>query len=67
MKGELSEEDKALVKHIFNAYELIKVQPGQKGTIVCPACKGELEWRRASGNGHVWAKCKTENCLSWME
>lgn len=66
-KKELSEEDKALIGYIGDAYELIRQQPGQKGVIVCPACKGELEWRRASVNGHVSAKCKTKNCLSWME
>jgi hypothetical protein len=37
------------------------------GTIECPICKGELVVRHAACNGHIWAKCKTEGCVSWVE
>ena len=38
------------------------------GIEVCPQCGGKLHWTRAiSYNGHVHAKCETENCLAWME
>lgn len=38
------------------------------GKMLCPICnKGELYYSRASYNGHVHARCSTENCVSWME
>jgi hypothetical protein len=36
-------------------------------TVECPVCKGKLVMTIASVNGHVWGKCKTKGCLSWME
>ena len=35
--------------------------------IECPACKGRLHLSQAAYNGHVWGKCETEGCVSWME
>jgi len=35
--------------------------------IECPACKGRLLLSQAAYNGHVWGKCETEGCVSWME
>lgn len=37
------------------------------GTLECPVCKGKLHVRHAGYNGHVWAKCETEDCVSWIE
>jgi len=37
----------------------------QSGHVECPSCGGELGYSRASGNGHIWAKCKCG--LGWME
>ena len=39
---------------------------GATGVIECPACKGELSYSISGYNGHVWGKCKTDKCLSWM-
>jgi len=39
----------------------------QRGTIPCPKCGETMHWRRASYNGHVWAKCETEDCIAWIE
>lgn len=38
-------------------------------TIDCPACGGikTLSMTIAASNGHVYAHCKTEGCVSWME
>jgi hypothetical protein len=37
------------------------------GSITCPVCgSGTLNYTRAF-NGHVHAKCSTENCVAWME
>jgi len=38
-----------------------------KGIEECPACGGKLHMSHAAYNGHVWGKCETEGCLSWME
>ncbi len=38
-----------------------------QGVIECPLCKGKLHYTVAACNGHIWGKCETENCLSWMQ
>ncbi len=55
------------IKHILEAYKIITPLKENRGKIECPKCKGELNYSRAKSNGHVWGKCKTENCLSWMQ
>lgn len=38
------------------------------GTIPCPACgTGTVSWSRARSNGHIYARCSTPDCASWME
>lgn len=36
-------------------------------TIKCPVCGGALTLSQSSYNGHVWGRCKTKGCVSWME
>lgn len=38
-----------------------------KGVETCPICQGRLHLSHAAYNSHVWGKCETENCLSWIE
>jgi hypothetical protein len=38
-----------------------------QGVEVCPVCQGRLHLSITAYNGHVWGKCDTEDCLSWME
>lgn len=40
---------------------------GGSGEIECPVCSGELQFSVSSYNLHVHGKCKTENCLCFME
>lgn len=41
---------------------------GCDGSLPCPICKtGRLHYSRAGYNGHIHARCSTENCVSWME
>lgn len=41
---------------------------GGKGQIVCPVCKtGELHYTVAGYNGHIWGRCTTKECVSWMQ
>jgi hypothetical protein len=44
-------------------------EPGKNGVIDCPACgnKDCLQFSRSSYNGHIHARCNTEDCVSWME
>lgn len=51
---------------IFNAVQLIRKTKQQSGHVECPKCKSELHFSVAKSNGHIWAKCKTERCLSWI-
>lgn len=39
------------------------------GTINCPICRRKdcLSFHRAGSNGHIWARCSTPNCVSWIE
>ncbi|QHH99207.1 hypothetical protein [Acinetobacter dispersus] len=62
-------------EHIVIAREAITDKHGaQKPTqniqdsIDCPICKtGELNYRISSYNGHIHAKCTTDECVCWME
>lgn len=39
-----------------------------QGEMLCPACKtGTLSYERSSYNGHVCARCSTDDCVRWME
>ena len=38
----------------------------KRGIIECPMCKGKLHYSISGFNGHIWGKCETEGCLSWM-
>lgn len=42
---------------------------GSSGSIDCPVCDGAetLQYSRSSYNGHIHARCSTDDCVSWME
>lgn len=54
------------IDFIMKALQEIKQKPKDRGSIICPECGGKLNYSRAKSNGHVWGKCETPNCLSWM-
>ena len=33
----------------------------------CPNCGKRLRYAVAASNGHMWARCDTEGCASWIE
>lgn len=37
------------------------------GKLDCPKCSKPLHWSKAQCNGHVWGRCETPDCVSWME
>ena len=45
----------------------LKKGHGGNGTCECPVCHGVLHFSVASYNGHLWGKCETEGCMSWMQ
>lgn len=44
-----------------------KYPRGKAEIIECPKCKGKLHLTQSAYNGHVWGKCETEGCVSWIE
>ena len=44
-----------------------KEPANKQGVIECPECKGRLHLSQSAYNGHVWGKCETAGCVSWME
>lgn len=54
---------------IVDFLELGGVAKGEdaNGVIDCPVCGGKLGFSRAGCNGHIWARCSTDNCVAWME
>lgn len=46
-----------------------KEQKGKNwlGVIKCPVCEGKLHVSHAACNGHVHARCETQDCVAWME
>ena len=55
----------AIVEHLGGSWT--KGAPGASGEIPCPICGGTLRFSRAGYNGHIHARCTTENCVAWME
>lgn len=58
---------KAIVEHLGGPWK--KGMAGVGGRIDCPVCKQALalQFSRSGYNGHIHARCDTENCVAWME
>jgi hypothetical protein len=53
-------------------FALIKEKHPEKADVqdemACPLCgKGIIKYSIAGSNGHVWARCTTENCVAFMQ
>lgn len=56
----------SIVKHLGGPWK--RGMKGSAGSIDCPACgKGRVNFTRSGYNGHIHAKCSTDNCVAWME
>ena len=56
----------AVVDPVISAWR--KKEPRGKAEVIeCPACKGRLHLKQSSYNGHVSAKCETEDCVAFIE
>jgi hypothetical protein len=57
----------AIVAHCGGPWK--RGKPGGAGTIDCPVCNGKesLQFSLSGYNGHVHARCKTADCVSWIE
>lgn len=40
---------------------------GKSEVVTCPACSGKLHLSQSSYNGHIQAKCETEDCINFIE
>jgi hypothetical protein len=58
---------RAIVEHLGGPWK--RGTPGASGRIDCPACGDaqSLSFSRAGYNGHIHARCKTPDCVNWME
>ncbi len=68
------EKEKAAMERFSKVFPLIaKIKKENKGKSAqghesCPACgTGTLSWSHAKLNGHIWGRCSTDGCVSWME
>lgn len=62
------------ITHINKAIKEIRAKHGSEkpesqiyDSIECPECEGVLEYTVSIYNGHIHGKCKTDDCLSWMQ
>lgn len=64
-------EQEASMQRTFKALKAIqdetKGQRGVAGKMPCPNCGESLGYSVASCNGHIWAKCKTDGCVAFMQ
>jgi hypothetical protein len=67
IKHEHTTDEQEMIKCMLLALSEIKKHKENQGIIECPKCKGKLHFTRAKINGHVWGKCETDDCLSWMQ
>jgi len=61
------EEHKTRFNKLLVALKIIKELGTERGCIECPLCGCKLRFTVAKSNGHVWGKCETDGCLSWMQ
>jgi len=52
---------------VAKAISEIRKTKQQSGHVKCPTCSNKLHFSIAKSNGHLWGKCETDKCLSWME
>lgn len=49
------------------ARALIEGDGKDYGDVECPKCQGVIDYTKSSVNGHVCARCRTPDCLFFME
>jgi hypothetical protein len=64
--------DAAMKRHMLVFPIIAEIKKAHKrknwrGDVTCPVCNRKLHISHAASNGHVWGKCETDGCLSWME
>lgn len=60
-------EQKAFSDAVVMAISAIREDGKNTGTVSCPKCyAGQVHYSKAKLNGHIWGKCSTEGCISWM-
>jgi hypothetical protein len=74
-REELEAEDRSFQEQFANTLKareaIVAATNGKRGVsgqIDCPICNtGKLGYSVSGYNGHIHARCSTENCVAWME
>ena len=65
---ELTREEEKCFDYILDIEEQISdLKKGQTKEIKCPKCKGKMFVQKSAYNGHIFAKCETENCITIIQ
>jgi hypothetical protein len=73
IEKERAERTKRFMLGFGAAHDDAKAKGYKKGhggndSLPCPVCgTGTLHYSVASYNGHLWGKCSTVDCVSWMQ
>lgn len=60
-------EQKAFSDAVVMAIGAIRKQGKDSGEVSCPKCyAGKVHYSVAKLNGHIWGRCTTDGCISWM-
>lgn len=60
-------ETEAHTKAMIAALQAIRKDGKDRGEVPCPKCgTGSIAYTKAKYNGHIWGRCSTEGCLTWM-
>ena len=65
----IKEDLVCVIEAITKAHKIKEKTGDVSGRMTCPKCgvKDALGWSISRTNGHVWGKCKTNNCLQWIQ
>lgn len=66
---EVKERSAKVLGALRHVSELVAGKRGIHGRTRCPVCgiDDALHYSVASVNGHIWGKCETDDCVSWMQ
>ena len=74
-KQEFSPEEEAIITDMltYSVPLMVELKKQRKrgvvvnGVVECPKCHGQLDYTVSGYNGHTYGKCRTPNCLQWVE
>lgn len=71
LAAEEAEWERILAQHVAERPHWEKIRRenprGSSGVCKCPRCGGECQWSIAFTNGHMHVRCRTDDCIAFME